>query len=179
MRRVASGTATGCSGTASTRWIGRDCRPPNRDDAKRWAQADGRIAGSEVNRDRVRMAWRGTFRDEPAVAGTAYRRYTLTNVKNNHGPKAAAIAFAASWHFGMSESDPGVLRFMAAEPLAGSGPADGLSPASAETLAAFRNGATTTEALMAAVPSIASPDAARQRLKRARDYLAELGEVDA
>ena len=50
---------------------------PNRDDAKRWAQADGRIAGSEVNRDRVRMAWRGTFRDEPAVAGTSYRRYTL------------------------------------------------------------------------------------------------------
>jgi hypothetical protein len=43
---------------------------------------------------------RGTFRDEPAVVGTSYRRYTLVNVKNNHGPKAAAIAFAASWQFG-------------------------------------------------------------------------------
>ncbi len=149
---------------------------PNRDDAKRWAQADGRIAGSEVNRDRVRMAWRGTFRDELAVAGTSFRRYTLTNVKNNHGPKAAPIAFAAAWQFGIGD-DPGTLTFMPSEPLARE--VDVLSPALAETLAAYRAGGTTAEALMAAVPSITSPEAARQRLKRLRDYLAESGQEDA
>ena len=43
---------------------------PNRADARDWERADGRVAGSEVNRDRVRMLWRATCKDEPAAAGT-------------------------------------------------------------------------------------------------------------
>jgi hypothetical protein len=89
---------------------------PNRSDARDWTKADGRIAGSEVNRDRVRMAWRMTWRDEPAVVGTSYRRYTLENVKNNHGPKAGPLSFGAAWTFGY-DGDPGLLTFCPAEPI--------------------------------------------------------------
>jgi hypothetical protein len=88
---------------------------PNRADSQRWNEADGRVAGSEVNRDRSRIAWRGVWQDEKAVAGTSFRRYTLTNVKNNHGPRYAPIDFAASWEFGQSEDDPGTVRFMESE----------------------------------------------------------------
>jgi hypothetical protein len=83
---------------------------PNRSDARGWDKADGRIAGSEVNRDRVRMAWRGTWKDEASVVGTSFRRYTLENTKNTHGPKEAPLSFSASWTFG-HEDDPGVLTF--------------------------------------------------------------------
>ena len=58
---------------------------PNRSDARDWQKADGRIAGSEVNRDRARMAWRATWRDEPAVYGTSFRRYTVENIKSTTG----------------------------------------------------------------------------------------------
>lgn len=88
---------------------------PNRSDARGWDKADGRIAGSEVNRDRVRMAWRGTWKDERAVIGTSYRRYTLENTKNTHGPKEMPLSFAAHWTFGFDD-DPGVLTFSRSDP---------------------------------------------------------------
>ncbi len=138
---------------------------PNRDDAKRWAQADGRIAGSEVNRDRARMAWRGTFRDELAVVGTSFRRYTLTNVKNNHGPKSAPIAFAAAWQFGIGD-DPGTLTFMPSEPLARD--ADALSPELAATLEHFRAGITTPTPLAEALGISVNTAKSRLRLLRER-----------
>ena len=143
---------------------------PNRADARDWQKADGRIAGSEVNRDRVRMLWRGTYRDEPAVVGTSYRRYTLENTKNNHGPRQAPIAFAAAWEYGVG-GDPGVLRFSESEPF-GPTPADGLSPALAETLRHYQAGATTTAALLELIPNLTDA-AARQRLSRVRQYLGE------
>lgn len=51
---------------------------PNRADSRDWAKADGRVAGSEVTRDRVRASWQAGWVDEPAVVGTSYRRYRLT-----------------------------------------------------------------------------------------------------
>jgi len=48
---------------------------------------------------------------------------------------------------------------------------DGVSAALAETLAAYRSGATTADLLMKAIPTIRTADAARQRLSRVRRYL--------
>lgn len=145
---------------------------PNRADARGWDKADGRIAGSEVNRDRVRMAWRGTFEDQKAVAGTSYRRYTLANVKNTHGPKEPPLSFAASWVFGQGE-DTGIVRFMPADPVEDDQPASKeLPPALAETLRHYRAGATTPAALRELMPEL-SDDAARQRLRRVRVHLGE------
>lgn len=141
---------------------------PNRADAREWSRADGRIAGSEVNRDRVRMAWRGEWKDEPAVSGTSFRRYTLTNTKANHGPKEAPIAFSATWQFGQGDDDPGTLRFMPAEPLRYSAE---LSPELAAALAAYRDGKTTPAPLATALGIPLNTAKSRLRLLRDRDLI--------
>ncbi len=84
---------------------------PNRADRQRWEKADGSMAGSDVNRDRARMSWRGRWRDEPAVPGTSFRRYGLDCTKFSHGPRPAPFSFAAGGEFGRDDSDPGVLTF--------------------------------------------------------------------
>lgn len=138
---------------------------PNRADARDWSRADGRIAGSEVNRDRARMAWRGEWKDEQGVVGTSFRRYTWTNTKNNHGPKEPPLAFAAAWQFGMGDADPGVLRFVASEAVTRSEPAERLpTPVELATLEAVRKGHRTPAPLAATLRI--SEDAAKKRLQR-------------
>ena len=141
---------------------------PNRADAQAWNKADGRIAGSEVNRDRARMAWRATFTDEPAVIGTSFRRYTLVNVKNNHGPREEPLAFAAAWEFGLG-GDPGVLRFMATDPASDGDRQEDREPTPVEqaTLEAYRAGAR-TPAELGRVLKIEG-NAAKARLRRLRE----------
>ncbi len=142
---------------------------PNRADARAWQRVDdGRIAGSEVNRDRARMAWRAAWKDELAVVGTSFRRYSLTNVKNNHGPTEAPLTFAAAWEFGIGD-DPGILRFMSCDPIREERSADELTPALRDALAAYEGGATTPGPLAAALGI--SPDAAKKRLQRVREHL--------
>jgi hypothetical protein len=143
---------------------------PNRADSRDWQRADGRIAGSEVNRDRARMAWRATFRDEPAVYGTSYRRYTLENVKNNHGAKEPALAFAAAWEFG----DPGVLRFQASEAVTD---APSLSPELSAALDRYRAGHTTPAPLAEALGIPVNTAKSRLRLLRERGLLEGSGEA--
>ena len=149
---------------------------PNRSDSRDWQRADGRVAGSEVNRYRARMMWRATWRDEPAIVGTSFRRYTLVNVKNNHGATEDPLGFATSWRHGTYD-DPGVLTFTATEPDATALP-DGLSPAMRETMRHYQEGATTPAALREVMPSL-SDDAARQRLSRIRKHLGESMEGEA
>lgn len=144
---------------------------PNRADARDWQRADGRIAGSEVNRDRARMAWSAAWRDEPASIGTTYRRYTLHNTKRNHGPREAPLAFGASWQLGY-DGDPGTLTFGSADPIARHAEEAALPRAVGETLIAYRNGATTVAALRDAIPGL-SEEAATKRLQRIRPYLEE------
>lgn len=136
---------------------------PNRSDARDWTRADGRIAGSEVNRDRARMAWRGEWRDEAAVFGTSFRRYTLTNSKNNHGPREAPLGFSAAWEFGHGD-DPGTLRFTASEAVVARGrdvPSKP-TPQMLETLKHYRAGAT-TPALLAKAADL-NENTAKSRL---------------
>ena len=149
---------------------------PNRADARDWSKADGRVAGSEVNRDRARIAWRGTWRDELAIIGTSFRRYTLTCTKYNHGPRPDPVAFAAGWRFGIGD-DPGVLTFTASEPDAMAMP-DGLTPAMRQTLKAYQDGATTPTALREVMPELTDA-AARKRLQRIREHLGESMEGEA
>ena len=141
---------------------------PNRSDARDWQKADGRIAGSEVNRDRARMAWRATWRDEPAVYGTSYRRYTIENIKNNHGPREAPLAFAASWQFGTSDSDPGVLMFVASDPVR---EAADLSPELAAAHAQYEAGHTTPAPLAEALGIPVNTAKSRLRLLRERGVI--------
>lgn len=143
---------------------------PNRSDARSWKDADGRIAGSEVNRDRARMAWRMTWEDDAAIAGTSFRRYTLQNVKSNHGPKEGPLSFGASWTFGLDPSDPGRLAFAPSEPILVASGGSRPSKAVAEVLPLYRQGATTGAALRELMPEL-SPDAARQRIARVRQFL--------
>lgn len=141
---------------------------PNRADARDWSRADGRIAGSEVNRDRARMAWRAEWKDEAAVSGTSFRRYTLTNTKNNHGPKEPPIAFSAAWQFGYGDDDPGILRFMPAEPIRA---VPKLSPELAEALAAYRDGTRTPKPLGELLNIPENTAKSRLRLLRNMDLL--------
>lgn len=140
---------------------------PNLTGARRWEEADGRIAGSEVNRDRLRMSWRATWKDEPAIVGTSFRRYTLTCTKWNHGPRPAPLGFAAGWTFGPGD-DPGVLTFTASDPIARAGDRgrDDLTPVEASTVAAWRNGARTPAAMAAALGI--GLDTAKSRIHRAK-----------
>lgn len=143
---------------------------PNRADARDWMRADGRIAGSEVNRDRARMAWQGQWQDEQAVVGTSYRRYTLVNVKNNHGPKEPPLGFAAAWEFGHGD-DPGTLRFVAAEPIETHRHERGLTGTERQTLDAIEAGHT-TPADLGRVLGI-DPNTAKARLRRLRARASE------
>ncbi|MEX1172330.1 MAG: AAA family ATPase [Chloroflexota bacterium] len=143
---------------------------PNRADARDWSKADGRIAGSEVNRDRSRMAWRATWRDEPAVVGTSFRRYTLANTKNNHGPKEPPLAFAAAWQFGYGD-DPGVLAFTAAAPVTAEPSEAPLSPPLAAALAAYAAGATSKAPLAEALGIPVNTAKSRLRLLRERGLI--------
>lgn len=142
---------------------------PNRSDARGWKDADGRIAGSEVNRDRVRMAWRATWDDAPAVVGSSWRRYTLTNVKNNHGPRQGPLSFAAAWTFGMDDADPGLLTFCEADPIRDQG--RDLSPELAAALEHYRAGKTTPAPLAAALGIGYDTAKSRIRLLRERGLL--------
>ncbi len=143
---------------------------PNRSDARGWDKADGRIAGSEVNRDRVRMAWRGTWKDEPAVIGTSHRRYTLENTKNTHGPKEGALSFAAHWTFSMDDEDPGTLTFGRDdyEPATHS---DTLSPALQAALDAYSDGFTTPQPMAAKLDIPEQTAKSRIRLLRERGLI--------
>jgi hypothetical protein len=138
---------------------------PNRSDAREWSKADGRIAGSEVNRDRARMAWRVAWEDGPAVVGTSFRRYSLENTKHNHGPREADLAFAAAWQFGFG-SDPGTLRFVTSEPIVKSGAT--LSAALADTLREYEAGNTTPAVLAGALGIGLNTAKSRLRLLRER-----------
>lgn len=140
---------------------------PNRSDARGWDKADGRVAGSEVNRDRVRMAWRGTWKDEPAVVGTSYRRYTLENTKNTHGPKEGPIAFAAYWTFG-AEDDPGMLTFGRADAVHDATP---LSAELKAALEAYEDGYTSSAAMASALNINQNTAKSRIRLLRERGLL--------
>ena len=140
---------------------------PNLTGARKWAEADGRIAGSEVNRDRLRMAWRLTWKDEPAVVGTSFRRYTATCTKWNHGPRPAPLGFGAAWTFGQ-DRDPGVLTFSASTPLALAAP---LSAELAEALAAYRDGVVTPTPLAERLGVNVNTAKSRLRLLRERGLL--------
>lgn len=143
---------------------------PNRADARDWQKAeDGRIAGSEVNRDRLRMAWRGTFKDEPAVTGTSYRRYTLTNTKHNHLAREAPIVFAAAWEYGYGGA-PSVLRFHECDAVVAEVKP---SPQLAETLTQYRAGHTTASALAKALDIPENTAKSRLRLLREKGLLTD------
>jgi hypothetical protein len=134
---------------------------PNLTGARRWEEADGRVAGSEVNRDRLRMSWRATWKDEPAVVGTSFRRFTLTCTKFNHGPRPAPIGFGVGWTFG----DPGVVTFSPASPM--TLVRDGLSSELEDALIAYKAGATTPTPLAKALNI--KPDTAKSRLRLLRE----------
>ena len=143
---------------------------PNLTGARKWAEADGRIAGSEVNRDRLRMSWRLGWKDEPAVAGTSFRRYTATCTKWNHGPRPAPLGFGAGWTFGLG-GDPGTLTFTPTTPMA---TAADPSPELSETLAAYRDGATTPSPLAERLSVPLNTAKSRLRLLRERGVLEEV-----
>lgn len=141
---------------------------PNRSDARGWQKADdGRIAGSEVNRDRARMAWRMSWTDEPAVVGTSFRRYTLTNTKNNHGPREDSLSFAAQWTYGF-DGDPGSLMFLPSEEIR---TGLGLSPEMSATLQQYEAGNTTPAPLAKALGIGIQTAKSRLRLLRERGLI--------
>lgn len=145
---------------------------PNRSDARDWNRVDdGRAAGSEVNRDRARMIWRAAWKDEPAVVGTSYRRYTLTNTKANHGPREAPLSFGAAWTFGYG-GDPGELHFLPSDPVAVTSGA--MSTELAETLEAYRAGHTTPAPLAKELSIGVNTAKSRLRLLRERGLLEEV-----
>jgi AAA domain len=140
---------------------------PNRADSQRWQAADGRIAGSEVNRDRARMAWRGVWTDEKAVAGTSFRRYTLTCVKRNNGPRPEPVSFAAAWEFGLG-NDPGTVRFLPSEAVTRAPDEDRLPTKNDQaTVDAYRDGHRTPSQMANALGINA--EAAKKRLQRVRE----------
>lgn len=144
---------------------------PNRSEARDWDRADGRAAGSEVNRDRPRIAWRGQLEDEPAAYGTSYRRYVMTCGKYNHGPRPDPLGFAAQWQWGTSDDDPGAVWFHAADVLSfhGDPTDDDRRPTKAEqeTMEAYEAGATTPAALAKALDI--GTATAKKRIQRLRE----------
>lgn len=164
---------------------------PNRDDAQRWDKSDGRAAGSDVSRDRARISWKGKFRDEEAIAGQSYRRYTLICTKFNDGPRPAPIGLGVQWIHGTDDEDPGKVEFIYREPelraptppkpAAATDDQGGLneqelSPMMRATLEAYRAGATTPSALQQRFPGL-SRMAADKRLVRVRQLLGESGQT--
>jgi hypothetical protein len=140
---------------------------PNLAQSRRWEEADGRIAGSELNRDRVRLAWAARWKDEPAIAGSSFRRYTVVNTKRNHGPELPPLAFAVTWEFGRGEDDPGTVRFLPSEAFTPVKNGATLTRAQVETLTAIKGGAT-TPALLADALHL-NQNTAKSRLKVVRD----------
>ncbi|MFI5258312.1 MAG: AAA family ATPase [Candidatus Limnocylindrales bacterium] len=145
---------------------------PNRAESRNWGEADGRIAGSEINRDRVRLMWAAQWKDESATFGSSYRRYTLENTKRNHGAHLAPLGFAVNWTFGLDDDDPGTVRFEHSEPFKGNGQPHRASKQVEETLEAMDAGATTPAALMRAL-SLGSIDTAKSRLRTAKAWRGE------
>ena len=144
---------------------------PNRDESRRWAQADGRAAGAEVHRDRARMAWRMVYEDQGEDYGLDQRRFTLHCTKSNYLRRPPPMAFATQWEPGGGDH-PGMLRFVPADPIpVETGPQE-LGPAMRETLAAWRAGARTAAALREALEL--DDATARQRLSRLRRLMPEL-----
>lgn len=137
---------------------------PNLSQARSWkSEADGRAAGSEVNRDRARLSWMGKSKDEPSVAGTYHRLFSMECTKWNDGPKESlTLAFRRTW-------SPGVVSFTPAEPQdMRPSAADNLSPKMAEAWAAYQAGATTGPDLASALD--VTPDNGRKILSRLREY---------
>jgi hypothetical protein len=160
---------------------------PNREDAQRWNRSDGRAAGSDVTRDRARISWKGTFRDEDSPEGQSYRRYTLRCTKFNDGPRPAPIGLGVQWIHGIDDDDPGTVYFIEREPEArGSrqqtadeatdGSTDQASidsemgPAMRETMEAWEAGARTPAALRKMYPKLGE-SAAKARLARLKEHL--------
>jgi hypothetical protein len=173
---------------------------PNREDAKRWAKSDGRSAGSDTTRDRTRISWKGWWRDEDAVSGTTFRRYTFECRKFNDGPRPDSFGLGVTWQLGLADDDPGTVYFNPAEPersrsadpaahtSAASDEPDeeakteaDLGPVMRETLEAWRAGARTPGALSERFKKL-SPAAAKKRLDRLKAWLAtqpESGQIGA
>lgn len=146
---------------------------PNRVDSRNWREADGRLAGSEVNRDRARMLWMAQWSDEPPAlgSGTSHRRYTLLNVKNSHGPREAPIGFAMTWRFGHGD-DPGTVTFTAVDPQERPAPSPArLSVSLADALRAYNDGATTPAVLADRLGIKYDTAKSRLRLLRERGLL--------
>lgn len=141
---------------------------PNLTGARKWEEADGRVAGSEVNRDRLRMSWRATWKDEPAMAGTTFRRYTLACTKWNHGVRPAPIGIGAGWRLGTTDADPGTLSFTATAPVMASGQ---LSPELAAALDLYRSGVVGPTALAERLGVPVNTAKSRLRLLRERGQL--------
>lgn len=89
----------------------------------------------------------------------------------NHSQTEAPITFAACWEFGTAD-DPGVLRFVPAEPLSAEvgAPAE-MSDLMKRTKEAYDSGATTPKPL--ALTLRISEDAAKKRLQRLHEYIAQ------
>ena len=146
---------------------------PNRAESRRWAESDGRIAGSEINRDRVRLAWALQWRDEKALLGSSFRRYTLANTKRNHGPALPPLGFAVGWQFGTADDDPGIVSFTPSAPFKSGGE---LSPELTEALDAYRAGSRTPKPLGEALGIPPNTAKARLRLLKGRGLI---GDVEA
>jgi hypothetical protein len=144
---------------------------PNLAQSRRWAEADGRIAGSELNRDRTRLCWAVRWKDEPAVAGTSFRRYVLEDTKRNHGESLPSLAFAVSWEFGVGDDDPGTVRFLPSEPFRATVDGPTLTRQQVETLTAYKAGATTPVLLAAALNLNANTAKSRLTVIRERGLI--------
>ena len=149
---------------------------PNLEQARTWDRSDGRAAGSEVNRDRPRIAWAGHWADERAVAGASFRRYTLTCTKYNNGPHPGPLSFGMSWTFPLGDDDPGEVSFSPCQPVIRARKTDAprLTAAMQQTLDAYQAGATTPAKLQAAL-GLDSYETAHSRLAR----LQQSGALDA
>lgn len=81
---------------------------PNLSQARSWKEADGRAAGSEVNRDRARLSWMGEGHDEPSDPGAYHRLFVMKCTKYNDDARPGDFAFRRIW-------EPGKVSFLPAE----------------------------------------------------------------
>lgn len=146
---------------------------PNREDRKNWNSSEGAMAGTEVNSDRMRCAWKVTWQDDnDEMMKTRRRRYTLQNTKWSHGAEMPDVNFAIEhWRGGdgleYAKFVPSHAVVTAAVPRASGRPRSAYS----ETLEAFDAGATDAKAL-AKVLGIEYHTAYR-RLERLQKQMAE------